>query len=208
MLAVRSQLTAASIGFISLSSAPIVFAVGNCTAGTGRAVGNSGLSVYVVDACAVASELACSSCGFGTYTLASNNAPCNVLSSANAVSTGNLVCALPGYWVLVDNSTATTAVYACAPGMCTGAAAHRMAPRRQLLCWGLFCHNDNSNNIQQCARAANGQATELQWCCCVCNGGGFMCGACAEGYALWHGDCVGTLCATRDAGSSHYDLMW
>ena len=90
-LTVQSQLIAASAAFASLRSGPVRFVVGNCTAGTGRS-SVAVAPIVVGDTCSVASELVCSSCGFGTYSLASNNAPCTVLSSANAAHGQPRVC--------------------------------------------------------------------------------------------------------------------
>ena len=182
VLSVRAQLTSASTGVVSLSSGPVEFIVTNCTAGTGRA---GSVLKTVGNACSQFSQLVCSPCGFGTYSLVSNNDACNLLNSANAVSTANLVCALPGYWVLADNVTGLADVYPCAPGMCTGACVTQNGTDAvSASLYGLHCYSD---------AALDGQVTG--YCSgavgCSTGFGGFMCGACADGYALWHSSCVG-----------------
>ena len=185
-LSVRLQLTNAA-GFASLSTGPVVFVVGNCSAGTGR---TSSVSATAANACSLSGQLSCTPCTFGTYSFLSNNLPCNVLNSTNALSTRNLVCALPGYWVLADNSTGTAGVYACLPGLCAGACvAQNGTDTVNPSLFGLHCHSNAGNGTL----VAHGQVAEYCSGAVGCSNGygGFMCGACADGYALWHGECVG-----------------
>ena len=169
----RSQLSLSSTTTVSLNSGTITFIVGNCTLGTGRT--GSPISPTPANACSFATQLSCSPCNFGTYSLLSSNEPCRLLNSANAVSARNLVCALPGYWVLADNATGAVAVYSCAPGLCTGACvAQNSTDAVNASLFGLHC--DAVGNSIPAAR--EGQVTGYCSGAVGCkNGyGGFVCG--------------------------------
>ena len=118
-LSIRIDLTAGGSAY-DFSSGTVRFVIGNCTAGTGR---SQAATEDVVDACTAFSSLSCVTCPFGTYSLLPSNNPCNVLSSVEALSAGAVVCALPGYWVLVDPSSGLASVFDCVPGMCNGSCS-------------------------------------------------------------------------------------